>query len=81
MKALLVILASFLFLTTVRGGEKKKDVKGLSSVIEICAIFVSWSILCKYPMGKNMADVVNNSYHRKAYPQVLRKRCSELFLL
>ena len=40
MKILLTVLASFLFLTTVRGGEKKKDVKGLSFIIEMYAIFL-----------------------------------------
>ena len=61
MKISLVCLASFLFLTTVRGGEKKKDVKGLYDYF-IINKFIGFPVregdFVQIPYGQKMAQSV-----------------------
>ena len=58
MKSSLFILTSFLFLTTVKGGEKKKDVKGLYQFILITQPITVCGDVVLIPCGQNMAYTV-----------------------
>ena len=67
MKISLLYLASFLFLTTVRGGEKKKDVKG----VYVCFIsnkFIGFPVcegdFVEIPYGQKMAQSVYTTQAR-----------------